>query len=95
MKLHIQLSDNLAEKLLEEGLVGLPADFADTIRRTGTKRSEVIKLVIQRHLGKLEEPQDAKRVADEVVADIQADDAAEAQRIADEAAAQFDAEDEA
>jgi hypothetical protein len=56
MKVHIQLSDNLAEKLLEEGLVGLPADFADTIRRTGTKRSELIKLVIQRHLAKLEEP---------------------------------------
>jgi hypothetical protein len=56
MKLHIQVSDDLATKLLDEGLVGLPADFADTIRGNAVKRSEIIKLVIQRHLGKLGEP---------------------------------------
>ena len=56
MKLHIQVSDDLAEKLLDEGLTGLPNDFADSIRGNAVKRSEIIKLVIQRHLGKLEEP---------------------------------------
>lgn len=56
MKLHISLSDNMADKLLEEGLVGLPIDFAATIRNNAVKRSEIIKLVIQRHLAKLEEP---------------------------------------
>jgi hypothetical protein len=56
MKVHIQLSDSLADKLLEEGLTGLPNDFAETIRNNAVKRSEIIKLVIQRHLAKLEAP---------------------------------------
>jgi hypothetical protein len=53
MKVHISLSDEMADKLLEQGLVDLPEDFADSIRGNSVKRSEIIKLVIQRELAKL------------------------------------------
>jgi hypothetical protein len=55
VKLHIQLSETLATALLNEGLRGLPTDFAESISRSKVKSSEVIKLVIQRHLATLEE----------------------------------------
>jgi hypothetical protein len=53
MKLHIQLNDDTAKILLDEGLAGVAPDFADTIRKSRTKSGEVIKLVIHRHLLKL------------------------------------------
>jgi len=53
MKVHISLSDEMADKLLEQGLVDLPEDFANSIRNNSVKRSEVIKLVIQRNLAKM------------------------------------------
>jgi hypothetical protein len=73
MKVHIQLNDDTAEILLNEGLAGLPHDFAETIRGNAVKRSEIIKLVIQRHLAKLEEP----KSFDQNLADVKAERAAE------------------
>ena len=58
MKLHIQLNDDTAEVLLNEGLAGLPHDFAETIRGNRNKSGEVIKLVIQRHLARLFDTRD-------------------------------------
>jgi len=43
----------MAEMLLEQGLVDLPDDFAETIRNNPVKRSEVVKLAIQRNLAKM------------------------------------------
>ena len=87
MKLHIQLNDDLANVLLDEGLTGLPSDFAETIRNNAVKRSEIIKLVIHRHLAKLVDPSLRERVVEDAIADIEADADAERQRIFDEAAA--------
>jgi len=47
------ISDEMAEMLLEEGLADLPQDFADSIRNNAVKRSEAIKLVVQRNLAKM------------------------------------------
>lgn len=84
MKVHIQLSDNMAEMLMEQGLVDLPDDFANSIRDNPVKRSEVIKLVIQRELAKLHsrslgkpepdaEPSMGERLADEIIEEAEAE----------------------
>jgi len=58
--LHLHISDELGAALLEEELKGVPSGFADRVRSSPLRSSEMIKLAIERRLanaeGKLVDP---------------------------------------